>query len=83
MSHSRSPRREHHQVDATLAHEAKLVGLYAVADLVVADRLKGRLREARIAGPFELRRPETAELRWLGRVVAVTVDDHHRSPTST
>jgi hypothetical protein len=82
VPHARRARREDHQVAAALAEDAQLVLLDALAQLVVANALQLRGRVPVPQGG-ELGLAEARELRRLGRVVAVDVDDQRCGSCST
>src|SRR5262249_30799400 len=80
MRHAGRARREDRQAGAALALQLELRALDARAQLVVAD-LQGPARRllSRILDAGDLRFAEIVQLLRLGRVVAVTVDDHDAS----
>src|SRR5262249_18805837 len=80
VRHAGRARREDRQVGAALALQLELRALDARADLVVAD-LEARARRLlpRVLDAGDLRFAEIVQLLRLGRVVAVTVDDHGAS----
>src|SRR5712675_693528 len=80
VRHAGRAGRKDRQVGAALALEFELGALQAFADLIVADlelRPHGLLRRVLDGGDLML--AEVVQLLRLGRVVAVTVDDHRAS----
>src|SRR5262249_43686024 len=80
VRHAGRARREDRQIRAALALQLELRTLDARAQLVVADlerRARGLLRGILDAGDLAL--APVVQLLRLGRVVAVTVDDHEAS----
>jgi hypothetical protein len=76
MLHAGCPGREEHQVAAALAQQLQLVVLDALADGVVADVGRGRLRPAEVGQAGQLGVPERLVSLRRGRVVPVALDDH-------
>ena len=83
VGHGRGARRKDGHVRAALAQQAQLILLDAFADLVVGDLRIGRID---VPARFEGRLLQITPLvmgRRRGRIVAVAINDHRETPSSS